>query len=40
MTDDKPEPKFLQSGVIGLQTDGAENHPGWVKFRNLRIREL
>ena len=39
-TDDKPEPKFLQSGVIGLQTYGAENHPGWVKFRNLRIREL
>src|SRR6476659_10125923 len=33
-TDDKPEPKFLQSGVIGLQTYGAENHPGWVKFRN------
>jgi hypothetical protein len=40
MTDDKPEPKFLQPGVIGLQTYGAENHPGWVKFRNLRIREL
>jgi hypothetical protein len=40
MTDDKPEPKFLQSGVIGLQTYGAENHPGWVKFRNIRIREL
>ena len=40
LTDDKPEPKFLQPGVIGLQTYGAENHPGWVKFRNLRIREL
>ena len=40
MTDDKPEPKFLQPGVIGLQTYGAENHPGWVKFRNVRIREL
>ena len=23
-----------------LQTYGAENHPGWVKFRNLRIHEL
>ncbi len=39
-TDDKPEPKFLQKGVIGLQTYGAEGHAGWVKFRNIRIREI
>ena len=39
-TDPAPPPKFLQKGVIGLQTYGAEGHAGWVKFRNLRIREL
>jgi len=39
-TDSSPGPKFLQSGVIGLQTYGAEGHAGWVKFRNIRIREL
>jgi hypothetical protein len=38
--DSNPKPKFLQSGVIGLQTYGAEGHAGWVKFRNIRIREL
>jgi len=26
--------------VLALQTYGAEGHAGWVKFRNLRIREL
>jgi hypothetical protein len=39
-TDPKPPEKWLQKGVIGLQTYGAENHSGWVKFRNIRIREL
>ncbi len=39
-TDPAPAPKFLQSGVIGLQTYGAEGHAGWVKFRQIRIREL
>jgi 3-keto-disaccharide hydrolase len=39
-TDPEPPARFLQSGVIGLQTYGAEGHAGWVKFRNLRIREL
>jgi hypothetical protein len=38
--DPDPKPKFLQSGVIGLQTYGAEGHAGWVKFRDIRVREL
>jgi hypothetical protein len=39
-TDPAPPPKFLDPGVIGFQTYGAEGHAGWVKFRNLRVREL
>jgi hypothetical protein len=39
-TDPTPDPRFLQSGVLALQTYGAEGHAGWVKFRNLRIRTL
>lgn len=38
--DPKPEEKFLKPGVIAFQTYGAEGHSGWVKFRNVRIREL
>ena len=38
--DAEPKPMFLQSGVIGLQTYGAEGHAGWLKFRNIRVREL
>ena len=38
--DPDPKPKFLQSGVIGLQTYGAEGHAGWIKFRKIRIREV
>lgn len=38
--DPAPEPKFLQEGVLALQTYGAEGHAGWVKFRNIRIRPL
>jgi hypothetical protein len=38
--DPAPEPKLLQKGVIALQTYGAEGHAGWVKFRNMNIREL
>jgi hypothetical protein len=38
--DPDPPAKFLQSGVIGFQTYGAEGHAGWLKFRNLRLREL
>jgi hypothetical protein len=39
-SDPEPDPKFPKKGVIALQTYGAEGHAGWVKFRNLRIREL
>jgi hypothetical protein len=39
-TDPSPTPKLLQSGVIGLQTYGAEGHAGWVKFRAIRVRSL
>ena len=39
-TDPAPPPKFLEPGVIAFQTYGAEGHAGWVRFRNLRVREL
>jgi hypothetical protein len=39
-TDEASSVKLLQKGVIGLQTYGAEGHSGWVKFRNVRIREV
>jgi hypothetical protein len=39
-TDPAPPAKFLEPGVIALQTYGAEGHAGWVKFRNIRIRAL
>lgn len=39
-TDPSPDAQHLQRGVIGLQTYGAEGHAGWVKFRNIRIREI
>jgi len=38
--DPAPTEKLLQKGVIGFQTYGAEGHSGWVKFKNIRIREL
>jgi hypothetical protein len=40
VTDPEPPARFLQKGVIGFQTYGAEGHAGFVKFRNLKIREL
>src|ERR1041384_6833061 len=40
VTDPEPKEKFLQKGILALQTYGAEGHSGWVKFRNLKIREL
>ncbi len=40
VTDPEPDPKWLKRGVISFQTYGAEEHAGFVKFRNLRIREL
>jgi hypothetical protein len=38
--DAAPPPRFLEKGVISFQTYGAEGHAGFIKFRNLRIREL
>jgi hypothetical protein len=40
VTDPDPKPKYLQKGILALQCYGAEGHSGWVKFRNLKIREL
>ena len=39
-SDPNPDPKLLQRGVLAFQTYGAEGHAGWVKFRNIRIREI
>ena len=39
-TDPAPPASFLEKGAIAFQTYGAEGHAGWVKFRNLRIREI
>jgi hypothetical protein len=38
--DPNPPERFLQAGSIALQTYGAQGHAGWVKFRNIRIREI
>jgi hypothetical protein len=40
VTDPEPPARSLQKGVIAFQTYGAEGHAGFIKFRNLRIREL
>jgi hypothetical protein len=40
VTDPAPEPQWLEKGVLRFQTYGAEGHAGFVKFRNMRIREL
>ena len=39
-TDPDAKPKFLQKGVLGLQTYGAEGWAGFVKFRAIRIRPI
>jgi hypothetical protein len=39
-TETNPDPKLLAPGAIGLQTYGAEHHAGWVKFRNIKLREI
>jgi hypothetical protein len=39
-TDPTPPERFVQPGVLALQTYGAEGHSGWVKFRQIRIRKL
>ena len=38
--DPSPDPSFPAKGVIAFQTYGAEGHAGWVKFRDIRIREI
>lgn len=40
VTDPAPKPRDLEKGVISFQTYGAEGHAGFVKFRNLKLREL
>jgi hypothetical protein len=40
VVDPAPPPRNLEKGVISFQTYGAEGYAGFVKFRNLRIREL
>lgn len=39
-SDPTPTERLLRAGTIALQTYGAEGHAGWVKFRNIRIREI
>jgi hypothetical protein len=39
-TDTNPAERFLRRGVIAFQTYGAEGHAGWVKYRNIRVREI
>jgi len=38
--DEKPDAKLVQKGVLAFQTYGAEGHAGWVKFREIKIRQL
>ena len=38
--DPAPKPEWLEPGVIAFQTYGAEGHAGWIKLRNIRVREL
>ena len=40
VTDPAPDPRWLEKGPLRFQTYGAEDHAGFVKFRNLKIREL
>jgi len=39
-TDKNPKPYLLEPGSIAFQTYGAEGHSGWVKFRNILVRDL
>ena len=40
VTDPAPPARNLRKGVISFQTYGAEGHAGFIRFRNLKIREL
>lgn len=37
---ENPKPYLLEPGAIAFQTYGAEGHSGWVKFRNIRLKNL
>ena len=39
-THKNPKPYLLEPGAVAFQTYGAEGHSGWVKFRNIQLREL
>ena len=39
-THENPKPYLLKAGPIALQTYGAEGHSGWVKFRNMQLKDL
>lgn len=38
--DPAPRADLRRAGVLAFQTYGAEGHAGWVKFRNVILREL
>ena len=35
-----PKPYLLKPGTIAFQTYGADGHSGWVKFRNIYLKNL
>ena len=37
---ENPKPYLLDPGAIAFQTYGAEGHSGWVKFRNIQLKNL
>ena len=39
-THENPKPYLLKAGPIALQTYGAEGYSGWVKFRNMQLKDL
>jgi hypothetical protein len=39
-THENPKPYLLKAGPIALQTYGAEGHSGWVRFRNMQLKDL
>ena len=39
-THKNPKPYLLKPGPIALQTYGTDGHSGWVKFRNMQLRDL
>ncbi len=39
-SDPKPRADLKEAGSIAFQTYGAEDHAGWIKFRNLKLIDL